>query len=87
MRLASLLRRDPLALLVVLLAVVAEVKIWIAPGEGPRAVFIVGTLLWTLPLLLRHRFPFAAPVFVFAVQAGSAYADPTIGAETTATIA
>jgi signal transduction histidine kinase len=87
MRFLSLLRRDPLAVVVVLLAVVAEVKIWIAPGEGPRAVFIVGTLLWTLPLLLRHRFPFAAPVFVFAVQAGSAYADPTIGAETTATVA
>jgi signal transduction histidine kinase len=87
MRFLARLRRDPLDVLVVLVAVVAEVKIWIAPGEGPRAVFIVATLLWTLPLLLRHRFPFAAPVFAFAVQAGSAYADPTIGAETTATIA
>jgi signal transduction histidine kinase len=83
----SLLRRHPLDALVLLLAAVAEVKIWIAPGEGPRAVFIVCSLLWTLPLLLRHRFPFAAPVFAFAVQAGSAFADPTIGAETTATIA
>jgi signal transduction histidine kinase len=84
---ASLLKRHPLDALIVLLAVVAEVKIWIAPGEGPRAVFIVGSLLWTLPLLLRHRFPFAAPVSAFAVQAGSAFADPTIGVETTATIA
>jgi signal transduction histidine kinase len=83
----SLLRRHPLDALVVLLALVAEVKIWIAPGEGPRAVFIVGSLLWTLPLLLRRRFPFAAPVLAFSSQAASAFADPTIGAETTATIA
>jgi signal transduction histidine kinase len=73
--------------LVVLLAAIAEVKIWIVPGPDSKAVFIVGSLLWTLPLLLRHRFPFAAPVFAFAVQAGSAFADPTIGTETTATIA
>jgi signal transduction histidine kinase len=73
--------------LVVLLAAVAEVKIWIVPGPESKAVFIVGSLLWTLPLLLRHRFPFAAPVFAFAVQAGSAFADPTIGTETTATVA
>ena len=52
-----------------------------------RAVFIVASLLWTLPLLLRHRFPFAAPVFVFAVQAASSFADPAIGVEVTATIA
>jgi signal transduction histidine kinase len=87
MRLPSLLRRDALDVFVVLLAVIAEIKIWIAPGEGPRAVFIVGTLLWTLPLLLRRRLPFAAPVFAFSVQAGSAFVDPTIGTETTATIA
>jgi signal transduction histidine kinase len=87
MRRPTLPWRDPLDVLVVLLAVVAEVKIWIHPGEGPKAVFIVGTLLWTLPLLLRRRFPFAAPVFAFSAQAGSAFADPTIGTETTATIA
>lgn len=69
--------------LVVLLAVVAEIKVWIVPWEGPKAVFIVGSLLWTLPLLLRHRLPFAAPVFAFAVQTGVAFADPTLGAETT----
>jgi len=83
----SRVRRRPLDVLVVLLAGVAEVKIWIVPGPESKAVFIVGSLLWTLPLLLRHRFPFAAPVFAFAVQAGSAFADPTIGTETTATIA
>ena len=84
MTLASPLRRHVLDALVVLLAVTAEIKVWIVPGSGPKAVFIVGSLLWTLPLLLRRRLPFAAPVLCFAVQAGSAFADPTFGAETTA---
>ena len=77
-------RRHLFDALVVLLAVIAEIKVWIAPGSGPKAVFIVGSLLWTLPLLLRRHLPFATPVVCFAVQAGSAFADPTIGAETTA---
>jgi signal transduction histidine kinase len=68
----------------VLLAVVAEIKVWVVPWDGPKAVFVVGTLLWTLPLLLRHRLPFAAPVFAFAVQVAVTFADPTLGAETTA---
>jgi signal transduction histidine kinase len=85
--LVSLLRRHPLEVLVVLLAAVAEVKVWLVPGPDSKAVFIVGSLLWTLPLLLRRRFPFAAPVFTFAVAAGAAFADPTIGVETTASIA
>ena len=87
MRFASVLTRRPLDALVVLLAAVAEVKIWISPGTGPRAVFIVGTLLWTLPLLLRRRFPFAAPVFAFAMQTGVAFADPDLGVETTMSLA
>jgi signal transduction histidine kinase len=87
MRLASVLTRRRFDALVVLLAAIAEVKIWISPGTGPRAVFIVGTLLWTLPLLLRSRFPFAAPVFVFAMQTGVAFADPDLGVETTMTLA
>jgi signal transduction histidine kinase len=87
MRLASLVTRRPLDALVVLLATVAEIKIWISPGTGPRAVFIVGTLLWTLPLLLRRRFPFAAPVFAFAMQTGVAFADPDLGVETTMSLA
>ena len=84
MTLASLLRRHALDALLVLLVVAAQIKVWIVPWSGPKAVFIVASLLWTLPLLLRRRLPFAAPVFVFAVQAGSAFADPTLGAETTA---
>ena len=84
---AALLRRHPLDALVVLLAVVAEIKVWIVPGEGPKVVLIIASLLWTLPLLLRHRFPFAAPVFTFAVQAAASAADPALGVETTGFVA
>ncbi|MGH3114094.1 MAG: sensor histidine kinase [Gaiellaceae bacterium] len=87
MTVAALLRRHPFDALVVLLAVVAEIKVWIVPGAGPKVVFIVASLLWTLPLLLRHRFPFAAPVFTFAVQAAASAADPTLGVETTGFVA
>jgi signal transduction histidine kinase len=78
-----LFRRHAFDLLVVLLLVAAEIKVWVVPWSGHKAVFIVGSLLWTLPLLLRRRLPFAAPVFAFAAQAGAAFLDPTLGAETT----
>jgi signal transduction histidine kinase len=87
MTVEALLKRHPLDALVVLLAIVAEIKIWIVPGAGPNVVFIVGSLLWTLPLLLRRRFPFAAPVFTFAVQGAASAFDPTLGVETTALVA
>jgi signal transduction histidine kinase len=81
---ASLLRRFSLDAVLVGLIIAAEIKAWLVPGPGPKAVFVVASLLWTLPLLLRRRFPFAAPVFTFVVQAASAFADPTLGAEATA---
>jgi signal transduction histidine kinase len=62
--------------LVVVLAVVQQVEVWIASVPGPKPAVMLASLLWTLPLLLRHRFPFAAPAFVFAVQAASAIAYP-----------
>jgi signal transduction histidine kinase len=87
MTVVALLRRHPFDALLVLLVVVAEIKVWIVPGAGPKAVFIIASLLWTLPLLLRHRFPFAAPVFTFAVQAAASAADPELGVETTGLVA
>ena len=87
MTLLRLIRRHPFDVLVVVLLVAAEIKVWVVPWSGPRGVFIVCSLLWTLPLLLRRRLPFAAPVFAFAVQVASAFADPTLGAETTAFLA
>ena len=87
LKFVPMLRRHVLDALIVLLFVAAEIKVWVVPWSGPKAVFIVGSLLWTLPLLMRHRLPFAAPVFAFAAQVASAFLDPTLGAETTAFLA
>lgn len=62
--------------LVVVLAIVQQVEVWIASVPGPKPAVMLASLFWTLPLLLRHPFPFAAPAFVFAVQAGSSIAYP-----------
>jgi signal transduction histidine kinase len=66
------LRRYAVDGLVVLLAVLWQALIWI---DGPRVAVVAAGLLGTLPLLLRGRFPFAAPVLVFAGLAGAALAD------------
>lgn len=63
--------RSPLAdrridVLVVVLAVAAQIEVWIDPELTPRALTTPAALLWTLPLLLRRRYPLAAPLAVFA---------------------
>ena len=74
-RLRSRLRAaDAFDALVVGLAVVSSIEIWVASVPGPKAVLVPGVLLWTLPLLWRRRFPFAAPAFCFSMQALSAFA-------------
>jgi signal transduction histidine kinase len=84
MRLASYVRSHAFDALVVALAAVAQVEIWTTSVPGPKAAVIPASLLWTLPLLLRRRFPFAAPAFAFAVQAASVVADPeAVGSEYT----
>jgi signal transduction histidine kinase len=45
---------------------------------------VPAVLLWTLPLLLRSRFPFAAPVFCFIVQTLSTFAGDAVGGVLTA---
>ncbi|MDQ3849631.1 MAG: histidine kinase [Actinomycetota bacterium] len=55
--------------LVVVLAVVAQVEVWTQPAQIPRPVAALGALAWTLPLLLRRRFPLGAPAAVFATLA------------------
>jgi hypothetical protein len=52
---------------VVALALVAQVEIWATPMPAPRGALVPILLLAMLPLLLRDRFPFAAPVWVFGV--------------------
>jgi signal transduction histidine kinase len=77
MRFAAWLRRHPLDVFVVVLAAVQQLEAWVGSVPGGSVAVSVATLLWTLPLLLRRRFPFAAPAFAFGVQIASSFLDPT----------
>ena len=78
MRLEPFLRRYAVDGFVVLLAVLWQAWIWI---DGAPFAIVAAALLGTLPLLLRRRFPFGAPVLVFAGLAGMSLADPETGAD------
>jgi signal transduction histidine kinase len=54
---------------VVALAVAAVVEAAVDPSQSPRAVTMPAAFLWTLPLLLRRRFPLGAPSIVFLTLA------------------
>ena len=76
LRLAALLKRHAVDALIVLLAVVAQVELWSAPGSGSKLVVVPAALLGILPLLWRRRFPLGAPVLAFAALAALSLADP-----------
>jgi len=61
---------------VIALAVATEVELWLTDTPGSKAVVGPAALLYTLPLLLRGRFPLLAPAFVFAMQASVSLLDP-----------
>ena len=63
----SLLARRWVDAVVVVLAVAAQIEVWSDPHQVPRLVTAPAALLWTLPLLLRGRFPLGAPALVFAI--------------------
>ena len=67
MGLRSLLERRAVDALILVLALGAEVEASLDSAQTPRAVTVPAALLWTLPLLLRRRFPLGAPLAVFAV--------------------
>jgi signal transduction histidine kinase len=88
MRSEPWLRRHALDARVIALAVVQQVEVWVADLPGPPLAVMLATALWTLPLLLRRRLPFAAPVFAFAVQIGASFIDPNaFGSEATGLVA
>jgi signal transduction histidine kinase len=60
---------------VVALALVAEIQVWMGPVLAPPGALAVMVVLWALALLLRRRFPFAAPVFVFFLYGTVSFAD------------
>ena len=72
-RLWELLRRRPGDAIVLAYAIFALTEIWIRQFEGRLPILVAGALLWTLPLLLRERFPLAVPFFVVAVAIGEMY--------------
>src|SRR4051812_14419347 len=76
MRPATWLTRHAFDGLVIALAAIQEVEVWLADVPGPPVAVMLATALWTLPLLLRRRWPLAAPAFAFAVQIGASFADP-----------
>ena len=65
----SLLGRHGVNALIVVLAAAAQAEVWLTATQTPRSVTAPAALLWTLPLLLRRRFPLAAPAVVFATLA------------------
>jgi signal transduction histidine kinase len=65
--------------LVIAVAVASEIEIWVTSVPGPKLVLAPAVLLYTLPLLLRRRFPFAAPAFAFAVQAAVSFSADAVG--------
>jgi hypothetical protein len=86
MRAARFAIRHGFDALVVAVAVVVQIEVWALPVPGPKLLVVPGMLLATLPLLLRRRFPFAAPVCVFGALAAMTFADPesTAGSPTLA---
>ena len=78
MRLGPFLHRHAVDAFVVILAALWQAVIWI---DGATFAVVAAALLGTLPLLLRRRFPFAAPVLVFAGLAGVSLADPAAAAD------
>jgi signal transduction histidine kinase len=77
--LGSVLERYWFDTLVVLLAIGSEIEILLGSVPGPELVTVPAALLWTLPLMLRRRFPFAAPAVAFTAQAASSFAGEEVG--------
>jgi signal transduction histidine kinase len=69
MRLGRFVRHYAFDGVVLALAVLGQLEIWMRPVPGPMAALVPGMLLVTLPLLLRRRFPLAAPACVFVALA------------------
>jgi hypothetical protein len=89
----ALLRTYGFDVLIVLAAVEMALEVWVRYGAPngpttPRWFAVPATALIVLPLLLRRRFPFAAPVALWLLAALLSFADgrlvPFTGAATVA---
>jgi len=61
--------------LVLVVAMAAELEIAVGDFAGPQWLLMSAVPLYTLPLLLRHRWPFAAPTLVIGVQVATSFLD------------
>lgn len=68
-------RASAFDVLVVVVVVAAEVEIVLRNLAGPRWLLMSAAVLYTLPLLLRRRWPLASPLFVLGVQVLSSFVD------------
>ena len=66
MRPRALLERYAVEAVALALALTGQLELWAGSSDGPRAAAVVAALVATMPLLLRRRFPFGAPAFLFA---------------------
>ena len=69
----SLLVRRGVDALVVALAVAAQVELVVDRTETPHVVTAIAALFWTLPLLVRRRFPLGAPAIVLGTLAAESF--------------
>ena len=70
------LRRHAFDALVLAVAAASQVEILLAPRVGPIVAVEAAALFASVPLLLRRRFPFAAPAVVYAGVAGVSLLSP-----------
>ena len=72
-RIRSVWRAYVFDALVIALALGAVIEVWVDPAQTPRVVTAPAALLWTLPLLLRRRFPLGAPAIVFVTLVAESF--------------
>jgi signal transduction histidine kinase len=73
---------------IVAIAMLSGIEVLFGDVPGPSWLLFPAVLLYTLPLLLRRRFPFIAPGFVFGVHIAITFTDPqAVGSLDTGSIA
>jgi signal transduction histidine kinase len=87
MRLGRLVTLHAFDAAVVGLALAIQIEIWTGSVVGPKPALVPAMLLGTVPLLMRRRFPLAAPVCAFAALAGLTFVDPQATTSTDLTVA
>jgi signal transduction histidine kinase len=73
MRLRALLLRRGVDALIVALALAAQIELFVDPTDTAHAITATAALFWTLPLLMRGRFPLGASAIVFATLAAESF--------------